>query len=74
MGYALAPKKSVGFTSKKKKTDCYSLPKVELPPKVEETAMVAFVGEIDLTPPTTAKQPDAVVLLEDINKDEEHIT
>ena len=49
------------------------MPKVELPPKVEETTIIPFVGEVSLTPSIAYKQPDTVVLLEDTEGAEEQI-
>lgn len=73
MGEDPPAKKSKGFTAKKKKAYRPILPKVELPPKLEETTMIPIVEEVGLTPSTTSKQPDSVILLEDIEGAKEQI-
>ncbi|XP_048496328.1 uncharacterized protein LOC125495604 [Beta vulgaris subsp. vulgaris] len=65
------PKKSKGFTAKKKKSSRPALPKVEIPPKAEEVlpsseerALVSYAGPVDSTLPLASSQPDAVVTLD----------
>lgn len=67
------PKTYKGFTAKRK-VDRPALAKVELPLKVDEIAIIPFVGEVDLTPSTSPKQLDTVVLLEDTKGAEEQIS
>lgn len=67
------PAKSKGFTANKMRADRPILPKGEIPPTVEDTAMIPYVEEIGLAPSTTSKELDAVVLLHDTEGVEEKI-
>ena len=69
-GDAPTPKKSKGFTAKKKKPSrpapkvVISIPAEDDPPTTDERALVTYNGLVDPTLPLTSEQPDAVVHLD----------